>query len=66
MLFRRPDRAFGVLGRRGRTMPLYSVGRTVTAGPDGRWETSFPATRTTRWFARSDGNATRKGTTSVS
>lgn len=65
VLFRRPDRVFGVVGRRGGTLPLYMVARTVVAGPDGRWSASFTADRTTRWFARSDGNATRIGTTAV-
>ena len=65
VLFRRPERTFGMAGRRGRSLPLYAVGQVVTAGQDGRWTTTFTADRTTRWYARSDGNATRLGTTAV-
>ncbi len=65
VLFRRPERTFGMAGRRGRSLPLYAVGRVVTAGQDGRWTTTFTADRTSRWYARSDGNVTRLGTTAV-
>ena len=65
VLFRRPARAFGIAGRPGRTLPFYAVGRVATAGPDGRWATTFTADRTTRWFARSDGNTTRIATTAL-
>ncbi len=52
-------------GRRDRDLPTFRVGRTVTAGPDGRWATSFPASSTYAWYARSDGNVSAVRTTSV-
>ena len=66
VLFRRdgaPSLAVG--GRRDRDLPTFRVGRTVTAGPDGRWATSFAPVVQHRWYARSDGNVTPVRTTTV-
>jgi hypothetical protein len=54
-----------VAGRRPRAVTPYAVGRTVTAGPDGSWSASWTPTASTRWYARSDGNASPLQSTSV-
>lgn len=66
VLFRRdgaPSLAVG--GRRDRDLPTFRVGRTVTAGPDGRWTTAFTPTSQHAWYARSDGNASPVRSTAV-
>lgn len=66
VLFRRdgvPSLMVG--GRHDRDLPTFRVGRTVTAGVDGRWATSFAPTAPHAWYARSDGNASPVRTTAV-
>jgi hypothetical protein len=66
VLFRRdgaPSLAVG--GRRDRDLPTFRVGRTTTAGADGRWTTSFAPSVQHAWYARSDGNASPVRTTAV-
>ena len=65
VLFRPEDAPrFGVAGRQPRALPLFRVGRTVTADAAGRWRTSFVLTGRASWFARADGNASAVRTTS--
>lgn len=49
-----PSQSVG--GRRSRDLPTFRVGRTLTAGADGRWSTTFAPTVQHSWYARSDGN----------
>jgi hypothetical protein len=66
VLFRRDGApALSVGGRRNRDLPTFRVGRTVTAGADGRWATSFAPTVQHAWYARSDGNASPVRATAV-
>jgi hypothetical protein len=66
LLFRRDSgRSLMVGGRRGRDLPTFRVGRTVTADADGRWSTSFTPSGTSSWYARSDGNISPVQTTAV-
>ena len=66
VLFRRDGgRSLAVGGRRDRDLPTFRVGRTVTAGPDGRWTTSFVPSAPHSWYARSDGNASPVRRTAV-
>jgi hypothetical protein len=44
-----------VAGRTARELPLFRVGRTVTADATGRWQTAVPLTGRLSWFARADG-----------
>ena len=58
LLLRQEDAPrFGVAGRTPRPLPLFRVGRTVTADAAGRWRTSFVLAGRSSWFARADGNA---------
>jgi hypothetical protein len=66
VLFRRdgaPSLAVG--GRRDRGLPTFRLGRTVTAGMDGRWSTSFAPSVQHAWYAWSDGNASPVRITAV-
>ncbi len=66
VLFRRDSGpSLTVGGRRDRDLPTFRVGRTVTAGSDGRWTTSFAPTSPHSWYARSDGNASPVRATAV-
>ena len=65
VLFRRDGVALTVGGRRDRDLPTFRVGRTVTAGPDGRWSTAFAPSVPHDWYARSDGNASAVRSTAV-
>ncbi|MCW2681775.1 MAG: repeat protein [Frankiales bacterium] len=66
VLFRRDGQpSLTVGGRRARDLPTFRVGRTVTAGTDGRWSTSFAPTAPHSWYVRSDGNASAVRRTSV-
>jgi hypothetical protein len=65
VLFRREGPSTTVGGRRDRDLPTFRVGRTVTAGLDGRWTTSFAPTTPHAWYARSDGNASPVRRTAV-
>jgi predicted secreted protein len=66
VLFRREGApSLGVGGRRARALPTFRVGRTVTAGPDGRWSTAFAPGTAHAWFARSDGNTSPVRRTAV-
>ena len=57
---------FGVAGRTPRELPIFRVGRTVTADAAGRWRTALPLTGRTSWFARADGLATPVRATAAS
>ena len=57
VLFRRDAPSFGVAGRRVRALPLFRLGRTLTADAAGRWQTSFVLAGAYRVLARADGNA---------
>ena len=66
-LLLRQDEAprFGVAGRTPRTLPIFHVGRTVTADATGRWRTSVPLSGRLSWFARADGLASPVRVTGV-
>ncbi len=57
---------FGVGGRTPRQLPIFRVGRTVTADATGRWRTAVPVTGRVSWFARADGLASPVRTTAAS
>jgi len=57
---------FGVAGRTPRQLPIFRVGRTVTADAAGRWRTAVPVTGRVSWFARADGLASPVRATAVS
>ena len=65
LLVSRGTPSVAVAGRRPRAVTPYAVGRTVTAGPDGTWSASWTPAASTRWYARSDGNASPLQSTSV-
>ena len=66
VLFRREDApGFGVGARRPRDLPVFRLGRTLTADAAGRWRTSFVLSGRHSWFARSDGNASAARTTAA-
>jgi hypothetical protein len=66
VLFRREGApSLTVGGRATAGLPSFRVGRTVTAGSDGRWSTSFAPAVAHAWFARSDGNASPLRRTAV-
>jgi hypothetical protein len=46
-----------VAGRTARELPIFRVGRTVTADATGRWRTAVPVSGRLSWFARADGLA---------
>jgi hypothetical protein len=56
---------FGVAGRTPRALPLFRVGRTVTADATGRWRTAVPVSGRLSWFVRADGRATAVRATTV-
>jgi hypothetical protein len=57
---------FGVVGRAPRELPIFRVGRTVTADASGRWRTAVPVTGALSWFARADGLASPVRATAAS
>jgi hypothetical protein len=57
---------FGVAGRTPRDLPIFRVGRTVTADAAGRWRTAVPLSGRTSWFARADGLASAVRATAAS
>jgi hypothetical protein len=57
---------FGVAGRTPRELPIFRVGRTVTADASGRWRTAVPVTGRLSWFARADGLASPVRATAAS
>jgi len=65
LLVSRGTPSVAVGGRKPREVTPYTVGRTVTAGPDGSWSTSWTPGATSRWYAWSDGNASPLQSTSV-
>jgi hypothetical protein len=67
-LLLRPDEAprFGVAGRTPRELPIFRVGRTVTADASGRWRTAVPVSGRVSWFARADGLASTLRVTAAS
>jgi hypothetical protein len=44
-----------VAGRTARELPVFRVGRTVTADATGRWRTAVPVTGKLSWYVRADG-----------
>ena len=65
LLFSPSTPSVALAGRRPREVTPYAVGRVLTAGPDGRWSTSWTPGATSRWYARSDGNSSPLQSTSV-
>jgi hypothetical protein len=57
---------FGVAGRTPRDLPIFRVGRTVTADAAGRWRTAVPMGGRVSWFVRADGLASPVRATSSS
>jgi hypothetical protein len=56
----------GVAGRTPRDLPIFRVGRTVTADDTGQWRTAVPVTGRVSWFARADGLASPVRATTAS
>ncbi|MCW2614184.1 MAG: hypothetical protein JWN08_1178, partial [Frankiales bacterium] len=66
VFFRRDGQpSFQPAGRRTRDLPLFRLGRTVTADAAGRYRTSFLLAGRHTFFARADGGATGARTTTV-
>ena len=57
---------FGVVGRTPRELPIFRVGRTVTADATGRWRTAVPVSGRLSWFVRADGLASAVRATAAS
>jgi hypothetical protein len=55
-----------VAGRTARELPVFRVGRTVTADASGRWRTTVPVPGRLSWFARADGRTSGVRATAVS
>jgi hypothetical protein len=65
LLFSPGTPSVAVAGRRPRDVTPYALGRVVTAGPDGRWSTSWTPGGSARWYARSDGNTSPQQSSAV-
>jgi hypothetical protein len=55
-----------VAGRTARLLPVFRLGRTVTADATGRWRAAVPVTGRLSWYATADGRATPVKATLVS
>jgi hypothetical protein len=55
-----------VAGRTARLLPVFRLGRTVTADATGRWRAAVPVAGRLSWYATADGQATPVRATAVS